>query len=297
MVFNKITIDDKEELVCNYPMVSVITPVLNGVKYLESCIDSVLNQSYYNVEHIFVDGGSDDGTLNIIKNYMSKFPYRIRLLSEPDKGVGDALNKGIKMANGEIIGWLDSDSHFERNTINIVANYFKNNPGAYVVFGECCLVNENNEIMGKYPIKDFDLKEAITNRCCIPFQSTFYKKKLFERVGLFNDLGNCQEFWIRTGKCFTFYRIQSVLSNNRLDEEGIFFSKDVDKRKVLKNRLREDCNMCIQHGGSFLAPRVRRYYIFMLFDKLGLYSIIASVILKNRYRYCLIDKILRALKI
>ena len=80
------------------PLVSIITPVLNGIKYLETCIQSVLSQSYPYIEHIFIDGGSSDGSLDILTNYKAKYPDRIRFISEPDKGACDAWNKGLEMA-------------------------------------------------------------------------------------------------------------------------------------------------------------------------------------------------------
>jgi len=105
----------------NLPLVSIITVVLNGKKFLEQSINSVLNQSYKNYEHIIIDGQSTDGTLDIIKKNKSKIDYWI---SEKDNGFSDAVNKGIKLSRGSIISVLNSDDIFYKHALRTAANYF-----------------------------------------------------------------------------------------------------------------------------------------------------------------------------
>ena len=112
------------------PLVSIITPVLNGIKYLEECIQSVLNQSYARIEHIIVDGGSTDGTVEMLSSYQAKHPDRIRFVSEPGTGVGEALNKGLRMAKGGIFGWVNADDFFEPGAVQTVVEFFRANPDA-----------------------------------------------------------------------------------------------------------------------------------------------------------------------
>ena len=88
------------------PLISIVTVVYNGEKYLEDSIKSVLNQSYKNIEYIIIDGGSTDGTLGIIRKYEKYISYWV---SEPDKGQSDALNKGFKKSTGSILAWLNAD--------------------------------------------------------------------------------------------------------------------------------------------------------------------------------------------
>ncbi len=101
-------------------LVSVITPVLNGVKYLEECIQSVLKQGYPNIEHILVDGASTDGTEEMLASYQAKYPDRIRFISEPDEGIGVAMNKGLWMAKGGIFGGLMADDFYEPEAVQAV---------------------------------------------------------------------------------------------------------------------------------------------------------------------------------
>lgn len=107
------------------PLVTIITVVYNGEKYLEQTIKSVINQTYKNIEYIIIDGGSTDGTLDIIKKYEKHISYWI---SEPDKGLYDAMNKGIKKSQGELIGMINSDDWYEKDAVETVVKYYLKNP-------------------------------------------------------------------------------------------------------------------------------------------------------------------------
>mgnify|MGYP001352989830 CR=1 FL=1 len=109
----------------NKPLITIITVVLNNKKKIDKALKSVISQSYKNIELVVIDGGSTDGTKNIIKKYKKKINYWI---SEKDDGIYDAINKGIKKSTGDIIGILHSDDYFYKDGISIVAKYFKNNP-------------------------------------------------------------------------------------------------------------------------------------------------------------------------
>lgn len=114
------------------PLVSIITVVYNGEKYLEQTIQSVINQTYQNLEYIIIDGGSADGTIEIIKKYEKHISFWI---SEPDKGLYDAMNKGIKKANGELIGMINSDDWYEFNAVELVVNTHIQNPTKTIIHG------------------------------------------------------------------------------------------------------------------------------------------------------------------
>ncbi len=105
----------------SYPKISIVTPSYNSAEFIEDCIQSVLKQNYPNFEHIIIDGGSTDGTVEILK----KYPH-LKWISEPDEGQSDALNKGFKKAEGDIIGWLNSDDVYLPGTFNKVADILSN---------------------------------------------------------------------------------------------------------------------------------------------------------------------------
>ena len=114
------------------PLITVITVVLNNEKYLEESIKSLHQQNYDNYEHIIVDGGSTDKTIEIIKKYESKIDY---WCSGPDQGIYDAFNKGMKLAKGSYIGFLNSDDVYEKNAFEFLSKYINNFPEKDFIFG------------------------------------------------------------------------------------------------------------------------------------------------------------------
>ena len=105
-------------------LITIITVVKNSEQTIEKCIQSVLNQKYDNIEYIIIDGGSTDKTAEIIKKYQKKIN---KIIVEPDKGIWDAMNKGLNLATGSIIGFLNADDHFFSNSLEIVNRYFQGN--------------------------------------------------------------------------------------------------------------------------------------------------------------------------
>lgn len=165
--------------------VSVITIVYNNQECIESCIQSVLNQSYPNIEHIIIDGGSTDGTQAKIAPYVDKLGC---YASEKDNGLYDALNRGIKKATGDVIGILHSDDmYFNKQSIQKVVDAFKSSladlvyaNGVYVAKEDCNLVKRI------YPSKKF--RKRYLNFGWIPLHTTIYvKRDVFEKYGLYNE--------------------------------------------------------------------------------------------------------------
>jgi len=255
-----ISIDEKESTPAN-PLVSIITPVLNGIKYLEACIQSVLSQSYPYIEHVFVDGGSTDGTLDMLISYRAKYPDRIRFISEPDKRAAEAWNKGWRMAKGEILGWSGSDDVCEPDAIMTVVEFFRTNPDAYFVFGNCNYINEKGEIIGRIHTADFDLDKAINDSGHIPTPSAFYKREVIKKVGFMDTtLHTCDlDYWIRVGKVFQTHRIEEVLSNFRIHKDSTMCSKGAVYRHA-----REYFIVSRRYGASIFSPRSRWYIMVVI---------------------------------
>ena len=95
------------------PLISIVTPVLNGMPYLAACIESVLTQGYPNIEHVVIDGGSTDGSVELLRSYSARFPSRVRFVSEPDNGPGDGWSKGVRMTRGGVLGCIGADDRLE----------------------------------------------------------------------------------------------------------------------------------------------------------------------------------------
>lgn len=125
--------------------ISIVTVTYNSSKTLKDTIESVLSQNYYDLEYIIADGLSNDNTVNIIKEYEPKFNGRLKWFSEKDKGMYDAMNKGIRMATGDIVGIINSDDFFHRtDIISKVAEAFESNKKLDAVYGDVRFVNANN---------------------------------------------------------------------------------------------------------------------------------------------------------
>jgi glycosyltransferase involved in cell wall biosynthesis len=166
------------------PKITIITPSFNQGKYLEQTITSVLNQNYPNLEYIIIDGGSTDNSVEIIKKYTSKLAF---WLSEPDMGQTDAINKGLKIATGEIFSWLNSDDFYEPNSLFKIGEYFLKNQSALIICGKCNVFNESEGVLRitQGIQKPSTLAEALANPV-INQPETFFRKLILEKTGLPN---------------------------------------------------------------------------------------------------------------
>jgi glycosyltransferase involved in cell wall biosynthesis len=121
---------------------SIITPSYNQGKFIRDTIESILSQDYKNIEHIVIDGQSTDNTIEILNEY----PHLI-WISEQDKGAANAINKGVCIAKGDIIAWINSDDYYEKNVFNDIARVFEENPEISFVYGNLIFVNETKKIL------------------------------------------------------------------------------------------------------------------------------------------------------
>ena len=278
------------------PLVSIVTPVLNRVEYLEECILNILNQTYPNIEHILVDGGSTDGTVALLARFQAKNPDRIRYVSEPDRGLGDAVNKGWRMAKGDILGWIDVGDTYKPDAVQAIVEGFKVS-SADVVFGGGDMINDNGEFLRTYITKDFNLKDTINDRNQMHTPpSAFYRQEVIRGIDCaLPDSGDSFELHIQVGKSFKIHRINKLIFTIRLQSDSITFSKDPNKRKYVRESFRTGYLICRKYGGSIFAPRCRRYYMFEVLDRLRLYDFVVLVVLVRLRRNELINKLLSKL--
>ena len=167
--------------------ISLITVTYNSGKTLSNTLESVLQQTYPDVEYIIVDGASKDHTVDIIKDYEPRFDGKLKWISEPDKGLYDAMNKGIRMASGDVIGILNSDDFFTANgVLQQVADAFKESQEIDAVYGDVHFVHPDNleKCVRYYSSKVF--KRGLMKLGFMPAHPTFYMKKvLFDQYGLY----------------------------------------------------------------------------------------------------------------
>ncbi|MDR3273081.1 MAG: glycosyltransferase [Flavobacteriaceae bacterium] len=194
------------------PLISIITVVFNGVDTLEQTMESVMSQTYKNVEYIIVDGGSTDGTIDIIKKYKDKLAYWV---SESDKGIYNAMNKGIDKCNGELIGIVNSDDYYEPNTVEIVVNrYNSENKKEGVYYGFLKLWKDGKE----HAIRRFH--HNFPKDHMIQHPTWFVSKSIYEKFGKFDDsykiAGDFELFQRLVKHNVEFFPIDAILSNFRI---------------------------------------------------------------------------------
>jgi glycosyltransferase involved in cell wall biosynthesis len=227
------------------PLVSIITVVYNGEKYLEQTIESVINQTYKNIEYIIIDGGSTDRTLDIIRKYEKHIAYWV---SESDKGLYDAMNKGIGIAKGELIGMINSDDWYELNTVELMVNAYKNNPDKTIFHADRYDVDDDgNRKIRKFHPSSFKFKYygMTYNHPSMFITKDEYKKHLYNtELRALSDYQFVLEAFLRDNN--TLFYINQPTVNYRLDgisaqlplkkmlDEG-FVARKISGMNILEN--------------------------------------------------------------
>lgn len=195
----------------DYPKISIVTPVFNQATYLENTILSVLTQNYPKLEYIIIDGGSTDGTIDIIKKYESHLAYWV---SEPDKGMYFAIKKGFDHSTGEIMAWIGSDDMYHSNSFYTVAQIFSECPQISWLLGPQTHYDERDRTVGVENSPYFNHLSFLMHQYqWIQQESTFWRRNLYEKVGGIQtkyQLAGDFDLWMR------FSRYERVYITNAL---------------------------------------------------------------------------------
>lgn len=203
------------------PKISIITPSFNQRAFIADALDSVRMQDYPTVEHLVVDGGSTDGTVEYLQSLSSKREWEyLRWISEPDKGQSDALNKGFKMASGDIIGWLNSDDLYRCGCFTKVVKAFCEYPDVDVFYGDYTWIDECGRLLQVRREVKFNPFVLLYHRTlCVPSPSSFFGRRIFEDqnfVDISYHYAMDWEFFLRlTVRGYRFQHLPELLADFR----------------------------------------------------------------------------------
>lgn len=236
------------------PLVTVVTPSFNQAPFLEETINSVLGQTYPNVEYIITDGGSTDGSVEIIQRYQKKLAHWV---SEEDRGQTDAINKGFALAKGEILAWINSDDTLLPKAVEEAVQFLQDHPEIGLVYGDTNYIDEKSRVIGRFPVAQTDLPRLRRGYVHIPQQASFFRKAIWDQVGPLDPeffFAMDYDLWVRIARLSEVRYLPRLWANFRLHRGAKTI--DADDRcwpEMLKVHYRD--------GGSWFAPIVLKYYI------------------------------------
>ena len=210
------------------PRISIVTPVYNCEQYIEKCIQSILSQEYYNYEHIIMDGGSTDGTVDILRKYQDEYP--MKWISEPDNGMYDAINKGFQTATGDIYAWINADDCYYPWTFEIVAKVFEKKEIQWLI-GMPSNIKSYDGTDVTYLSPNLPpvfnrkmIQKGVYDGIRLPFiqqESCFWTRQLWERSGgvdIKYKLAGDYHLWKKFAEKTTLYTVHCSLAGFRIHD-------------------------------------------------------------------------------
>lgn len=262
-------------MISSLPKISIITPSYNQGKFIEQNIVSVMNQHYPSIEHIIVDGGSTDETVSIIKQY-----EHLKWVSERDNGQADALNKGLCMATGEIIGWINSDDYYEDDIFKLVAATFDESHAEWLI-GD--LVYDYSEISLKIQAiqSEITYERLLRDPDIVRQQPAFFKRQALVEVGGWDSTLHMvmdYDLWIRLAKRTKPVMLKKIFSYFRIHDDQKTSYKNITRqmKEIIKIMHRENASYI--HIARMIIKKM--WYLYKLIIK---NSLIRSGLLNKKY--------------
>jgi glycosyltransferase involved in cell wall biosynthesis len=235
-------------------LVSIITPSFNQAPFLEATIRSVLEQDHPDLEYIIVDGGSTDGSLEIIQKYSNQLSWWV---SEKDKGQTDAINKGFSHAHGDVLAWLNSDDTYNPGAVSAAVKVLVNNPTHGLVYGDANFIDENGNNLGSFPAAQTDLRRLRSGYVHIPQQSAFFRADLWKKVGPLDPsfyFAMDYDLWVRIATNSPILYTRQLWANFRLHSQG--------KTVMADDRCwPEMLRVHFRNGGSWFSTLPAKYLL------------------------------------
>src|SRR5215211_4778743 len=235
-------------------LVSIVTPSFNQDHYLEETIQSVLSQDYPHVEYMIVDGGSTDGTVNVIKKHKHRLAW---WSSRRDQGQTDAINKGFARAQGDILAWINSDDTYEPGAVTAAVKYLQEHPEVGMVYGDCNYINGSGKVIGKFNSAQTSYRLLRQGYTHIPQQTMFFRADLWHQVGPLDPsfyFAMDYDLWTWITARAQIKYIPQTWANFRLHIAGkTILADDRCWPEMIRVHYRD--------GGSFFSVIVAKYYI------------------------------------
>jgi glycosyltransferase involved in cell wall biosynthesis len=246
------------------PLVSIVTPSLNQGRYIDAAIKSVLEQDYARVEHIVVDGGSVDGTQAVLERYP-----QLRWVSEPDRGQAHAINKGFRMATGEIFGWLNADDYYLPGAISAAVEVLRET-GCELVHGGWRQVDEDGRTIKDVSPVAFEYQRQLEVANAVAQPGALFTRAAFEAVGGVDeeyDYAMDYALWLKLGQRFEVRHVDRVLAAYRYHPT----SKSVAQYSRFAV---ETWRASRSHGARLRSPIHLDFYL--RYERPGLYRLLAA---------------------
>ena len=243
------------------PKVTIVTPSYNQAQFLDETMRSVLEQDYPNLEYIVIDGGSTDGSVEIIKRYEDRLAY---WQSQKDKGQTDAINQGFRRASGEILAWLNSDDLLLPGAVSAAVKQLQAHPEVGMVYGDCLLVDAQGATVRKFPARQTDYQKLRRGYVHIPQQASFFRADLWQQVGPLDDsffFAMDYDLWVRLAAKAPLLHVPETWACFRLHEGAKSIAAD-DRcwPEMLRVHFRD--------GGRKIAPITLKYHLRKLLQPL-----------------------------
>lgn len=253
----------------SWPKISIVTPSYNQAQFLERTILSVLNQNYPNLEYIIIDGGSTDGSVEIIKKYEKYLAYWV---SERDKGQADAINKGFKISTGELIGWQNSDDIYLPGAFHVLISEYTKHPNYDVYFGNIYLIDANDNIIREMRFIPFSVEHLIYYDWNLSSQAVLWKRKIFEELGYLENyhVGFDYEWFIRLGKMTKRFKfIRHFLGAYRIHPASKLSLVDAEQRAPIIANIYKKHNIRMERDSihyklKLIGIQFRRVFYYLL---------------------------------
>lgn len=221
------------------PLVSIVTPSYNHSRFLEETLLSIKGQDYPNFEHIVMDGGSTDESQDILRKFEGTYP--MQWFSEPDRGQADAISKGFRLANGDILAWLNSDDVFLPGAISRVVGEFQREPDVDLFYGDVLVIDECGQIIQDRVLTRVDQHDFLGLGNCLAQPATFWTRRIYDAVGGVDPQYYYQmdlDFYIRVAAKGQMKHLDAYLAKIRMHPAGKMSKAEHVRRQELSD-LRE----------------------------------------------------------